>query len=69
MELWAVNPFKFQWQKVRDESVGPGLPLMSPQRDSKLWIKNNINTVRSSTLRKRKQNDAGIFLIIPLKSW
>ena len=48
VESWAVSPFKFQWQKVRDEYLGPGFSSMSPQHDSKFWMKNNKNTVISA---------------------
>ena len=43
MELWAVRPFKFQWQNPEDEYLGPGLASISPQRKSKFRRKNNQN--------------------------
>ena len=43
VESWAVSLFKFQWQKVRDEYLGPGFSSMSPQQDSKFWMKNKKN--------------------------
>ena len=67
MELWAVSPYKFQWQKVRDKYLGPGFCSMSPQQDSKFWMESNKNTVISAILRKCKRKDAGTFLIKQLK--
>ena len=48
----TTRQFKFQWQEVRDEYLGLGFSSMSPQRDSKFWMKNG------------RQNDAGMFLIV-----
>ena len=59
MESWAVSLFKFQWQKVR-EYLGPGFSSVSPQQDSKFWIKNSKNTIISAILRKHSRKDAGM---------
>ena len=56
VESWAVSPFKFQLQKVRDEYLGPGFSSMSPpHQDSKFWMKNNKNILVSAILRTRKR--------------
>ena len=55
MESWAVRLFKFQWQKVRGKYLGPGFSLMSPQEDSKFWMKNNKNTAIFAILNEKQQ--------------
>ena len=35
---WAATPFKFQWQKVKDDRLKPGLISMSPQKYNKILI-------------------------------
>ena len=43
MESWAVRPFKFQWQNVKDEYLGPGFASVSPQQKSKFGRQGNKN--------------------------
>ena len=47
IESWAVRPFKFQCQKVRDEYVGPDFVLISPQRQSKFTMQKNKHVLGS----------------------
>ena len=56
--LWR----NFQWQKVRHEYFGPGFSSMSPQQDSRFWMKNNKHTVISTILRKRWRKDVGMLI-------
>ena len=35
---WAATPFKFQWQKVKDDCLRPWLISMSPQKYNKILI-------------------------------
>ena len=45
-----MRPFKFQWQKVKDEYLGPGFFSISPQRKSRLGMKRPKNKVIFATL-------------------
>ena len=49
INLWAAIPFKFQWKKVKDGYLGPGLNSMSPQKYRKVLIysKKSISTSTS----------------------
>ena len=60
MESWAVRLFKFQWQKVRDKYLGPGFSSMSPQEDSKFWMKNKKNTAIFANLNEKQQKHSNI---------
>ena len=55
---WAATPFKFQWQKVKDYRLGPGLIPMSPQQYNKILICNKkcISTFTSWRMFVKKQN-------------
>ena len=35
---WAATPFTFQWQRVKDHRLGPGLISMSPKKYNKILI-------------------------------
>ena len=61
VESWEMSPFKFQWQKVRDEYLRPRFSSMSPQQDSKFWMKNNRNTVIYAISRKRRKKNLECF--------
>ena len=41
MRSWAVKPFKFQWQNVKDEFLGPGFAFVSLQRKSEFERQRN----------------------------
>ena len=43
MKSWAVMPFKFWWQNVKDEYFGQGFASMLSQRKSKFGRQRNKN--------------------------
>ena len=42
-----MRPFKFQWQKVKDEYFRPGFVSLSPQQQNKFIIQMNKNILGS----------------------
>ena len=46
-----MRPFKFQWQKVEDEYVGPGIVSISPQRLNKFSMQINKNVLGSLVIK------------------
>lgn len=38
MNSWAAVPFKFQWQKIKDDCMEPGLIFISPKQYNKILI-------------------------------
>ena len=69
MQLLAVTPIKFEWQKLRHEYLGPGFSSIYPHWENKFKKKQNTeNKIRFAILRRRRFYDIGIFLIIRFKT-
>ena len=50
MKSWVGRSFKFQWQKIKNEYLGPGLVLTSPHWESKFVIQRNKKIITFVTL-------------------
>ena len=55
-----MRPFKFQWQKVKDEYFRPGFVSLSPQQQNKFIIQMNKNILGSLVINQTHafRNDA-----------
>ena len=65
MQSWALSPFKFQWQQLRDEYLRPRDQDFPQYSHTEIvhFVKNTEYRIRVDILRARRHCKSGFFLL------